>query len=243
MSDCCTDKGCELERLHRDQAWVLKLALGINLALFVIETAAGAAAGSSALLADALDMLGDAAVYGFSLYAVGRSAVWKARAALSKAGIMGVLGAVVLAQAIGHALHPEVMPHAGMIGWVGLLALLANLACFGLLWRHRSDDLNMRSVWMCSRNDVLANLSVLVAAGGVAVTRSAWPDILVGTALALLFLRSAAHVARSARRDLIEPPAPVVPAAVPLPTPAAARGRPVIMMKAQPTAPAPGTQR
>jgi Co/Zn/Cd efflux system component len=152
-------------------------------------------------LADSLDMLGDALVYGFSIYVVARGARMKAIAALFKGGIMAVFGLFVLGQAVYRIVFPQV-PVFEAIGAIGLLALVANSICFVLLWRHRADDINMSSVWLCSRNDIVANVSVLFAAAGVWLTDSGWPDILVGLALAALFLRSALFVLRGVITEL-----------------------------------------
>lgn len=140
-------------------------------------------------------MLGDALVYAFSLYVIAGSPAMKARAALLKGVIMATFGFFVLGQVIYRIAYPQ-LPVFEAIGAIGLLALAANSTCFFLLWRHRADDINMSSVWLCSRNDIIANISVLFAALGVWFTHSAWPDILVGVALAALFLRSALHVLR-----------------------------------------------
>lgn len=223
MSDCCTNAACEVEKLRVRQGATLRWVLGINLGMFGIELTAGLLAASAALLADSLDMLGDALVYGFSLYAVGRSPVWKARAALFKGGIMAAFGLFVLGQALYRALTPE-LPHAETMGLIGLLALGANALCLALLWRHRADDINMRSVWLCSRNDIIANVAVLAAAGAVVLTVSRWPDILVGLGIAALFLRTAWNVLRDAVRELRRP-APPQPVRISMPEPPAARGR------------------
>ena len=212
MSDCCNDKACEIEALKAKQSSTLKAVLGINATMFAVEIAAGIAAGSVALVADSLDMLGDALVYGFSLYAVTRGLREKAISALLKGGIMGAFGLVVLLQAGYRALHPDA-PVVALIGVIGALALVANGTCLALLWRHRADDINMRSVWLCSRNDIIANVSVLIAAAGVWATESAWPDIIIGTALAVLFFRSSVQVIRDALRALrAAPPIPSVSA-------------------------------
>ena len=199
MSDCCTDSTCELTALRQRQTATLKLVLAINAAMFVIELVAGLLANSTALLADSLDMLGDALAYGFSLYVVARNDAWKAGAALVKGGIMAAFGLFVLGEVLYRMLHP-VTPVYEAIGVIGLLALTANAACLALLWRHRAEDVNMRSVWLCSRNDIIANLAVLGAALGVWLTVSPWPDLLVGLGIAALFLRSAWHVVGDARR-------------------------------------------
>jgi Co/Zn/Cd efflux system component len=197
MTDCCDDKACEIEALRDRQSSTLRTVLGINAAMFLVELTAGLISGSVSLLADSLDMLGDALVYGFSIYVVARGARMKAIAALFKGGIMAAFGLFVLGQAVYRIVFPQV-PLFEAIGAIGLLALAANSICFVLLWRHRADDINMSSVWLCSRNDIVANVSVLFAAAGVWLTDSGWPDILVGLALAALFLRSALFVLRGA---------------------------------------------
>src|SRR5512145_1563005 len=176
MANCCNDKACELDALRGRQSSTLKTVLGINAVMFVVELTAGLLGNSISLVADSLDMLGDAMVYGFSLYVVARSATMKARAALLKGIIMAAFGFFVLGQAIYRIVYPQ-LPVFETIGAIGLLALAANGTCFLLLWRHRADDINMSSVWMCSRNDIIANVSVLFAAVGVWLTRSGWPDI------------------------------------------------------------------
>lgn len=211
MADCCADKACEIEALQRRQSSTLKIVLGINAAMFLVELAAGLVAGSVSLVADSLDMLGDALVYGFSLAVVTRGPRMKALAALVKGGVMAAFGLFTLGQATYKMIFPQV-PVFETIGLVAGLALAANTWCFLVLWRHRSEDINMSSVWLCSRNDIIANVSVLLVAFGVWWTDSGWPDVLVGLTLAAVFLRSALLVIRSAvwerRRDQA-PPLPV----------------------------------
>lgn len=201
MADCCNDKSCEIEALRHRQGATLKIVLAINAVMFLVELTAGLIGGSIALVADSLDMLGDALVYGFSIYVVARGARMKAKAALFKGGIMAVFGVFVLGQAVYKIVFPQ-LPVFEIIGAIGLLALVTNGICFALLWRHRADDINMSSVWLCSRNDIIANVSVMFAAAGVWLTRSGWPDILIGLALAALFLRSALFVLRGAVAEL-----------------------------------------
>ncbi|HET7633300.1 MAG TPA: cation diffusion facilitator family transporter [Burkholderiales bacterium] len=179
--------------MRQRHARVLWIVLGVNAAMFVIEGVAGLLAHSTALLADSLDMLGDSLVYGFSLFVLARSVRWQARAAFTKGAFMLVFGLGVLAQAAHKIIYPE-MPDAQTMGVVGALALAANLLCFVLLYRHRADNLNMSSTWLCSRNDLVANIAVLAAAAASATLTSQWPDVVAGTAIAILFLRSAVGV-------------------------------------------------
>jgi Co/Zn/Cd efflux system component len=158
---------------------------------------AGLPAGSTALRADSLDMLGGALVYGFSLYVVARNEAWKAGSALLKGAIMMVFGLLVLGHVGYRLLYPQA-PAFETVGLIGLLALVANAACRALLWRHRTEDVNVRSVWLCSRNNIIANRSVLAAAGGLWLTGSQWPDLLVGLGIAALFLHSSFQVIRDA---------------------------------------------
>jgi cation diffusion facilitator family transporter len=201
MDDCCTEKAIAVERLREHQAGTLRLVLLANASMFVVELVSGLFAGSVALLADSLDMLGDTLVYGFSLYVVARGPVWKTRAAVAKAAVMALFGILVIVQLLFKLFHPQI-PTFEAMGAVGALALAANTACFILLWRHRADDINMRSVWLCSRNDLVANVSVLLAAWAVWMTASPWPDFAVGALICAVFLRSAFIVAREARAEL-----------------------------------------
>ncbi|MDP2829824.1 MAG: cation transporter [Sulfuricellaceae bacterium] len=201
MANCCNDKACEIEALRNRQSATLKIVLGINAVMFLVELTAGLMSGSVSLLADSLDMLGDALVYGFSIYVVARGARMKAMAALFKGGIMAAFALFVLGQAIYKIFFPHV-PVFEAMGAIGTVALAANSLCLFLLWRHRADDINMKSVWLCSRNDIIANVSVLFAAVGVWFSRSGWPDIIVGLALAALFAQSSMSVLRDAMAEL-----------------------------------------
>jgi Co/Zn/Cd efflux system component len=204
VSDCCAVS----TEVPADQRRLLLLVLGINAAMFLIECGVGLTVRSTALLADSVDMLGDALVYGASLYVVRRGPAWQARAALLKGTVMAAFGAGVLIEFAAKLLGP-VVPPASVMGALGLVALGANLACLALLWRRKADDLNMRSAWLCSRNDVLANAGVLLAAAGVAITHAAWPDIAIGLLIAALFVSSATTVIREAwggRRGFVPGP-------------------------------------
>jgi len=201
MTDCCSDKECAIEALKARQSTTLKIVLAINAVMFVVELASGLLARSTALLSDSLDNLGDALTYGLSIYAVERGARSKAKVALFKSGLILAAGVFVLGQVIYGVLHPGV-PVFEAMGIVSLIALAANGACLALLWKHRAEDVNMSSVWECSRNDIASNVSVFIAAGAVWMTQSGWPDLVVGFALACLFLRSAVRVSASALREL-----------------------------------------
>ena len=204
MASCCEDKSCEITAMRESHSRVLWIVLGINALMFLVEGWAGLLAHSTSLLADALDMLGDAMVYGFSLFVLARSARWQAGAALAKGGFMLVFGLAVMGEALYKVAHP-VVPNFEAMGIVGAIALLANLCCFLLLYRHRADNLNMSSTWLCSRNDLIANVGVLAAAGATCVFASRWPDILVGATIASLFLSSALSVIAQATREVRSP--------------------------------------
>ena len=204
MSDCCTDKECAIEALQARQGKTLRIVLAINAVMFFVELVSGLFARSTALLADSLDNLGDSLTYGLSIYAVRRGARAKARVALFKAALILIAGLFVLGQVIYAAVRPGV-PVFETMGVVSLLALAANATCLALLWKHRSEDVNMSSVWECSRNDIASNVSVFLAAVLVWATESGWPDLAVGLALAALFLRSAFNVSRNALLQLRRP--------------------------------------
>jgi Co/Zn/Cd efflux system component len=172
--------------------------------MFLVEVAAGLAAGSASLQADALDFLGDAANYGISLFVVGMALHYRALAALVKGASMGVFGLWVIGTVMWHTLHGT-LPSAFTMGAVGFAALTANAACFGILWAYRADDANMRSAWICTRNDVLGNLAVLFAALGVFGTGTGWPDIVVATFMASLALQGAFAVIRQSLTELRQP--------------------------------------
>lgn len=193
MDACCENKLGELALLRERQARVLYAVLVINGVMFLFEFIAGWVIGSTALLGDSLDMFGDTTVYALTLYALHRSDRIRAGTALIKGAFMLLFGIAVIAEAIHKSVVGSV-PEAGAMGVVGAIALVANSVCFLLLYRYRSADLNMRSTWLCSRNDLVANVSVIVAAGAVAMTGTLWPDVIVGLAIAVLFLHSAWQV-------------------------------------------------
>ncbi len=201
---CCEAKSAELAKLREKQGTVLKWVLGINALMFFVEFGFGWLSRSSALMADSLDMFGDAAVYGFSLFALNRGAIWRARAGLSKGVIMAISGFVVLGQATYRFLTASV-PVAETMGVIGAVALAANAICLVLLYSHRADDINMRSTWLCSRNDIVSNVGVIVASVLVGLLNSGWPDLVVGVAIACLFLKSAYEVINEAQDELRAP--------------------------------------
>lgn len=193
MDSCCESKSSELAQLRGQQRRVLYTVLAINAVMFLGEFTAGWIIGSTALLADSLDMFGDASVYALTLYVLHRSVQVRAGAALFKGVLMLLFGLLVIFEAVRKMLEGDV-PDAQWMGLVAMIALAANGLCFALLYRHRSDDLNMKSTWLCSRNDLIANTSVILAAVLVGVTGSLWPDVIIGLAIALLFLHSARQV-------------------------------------------------
>lgn len=199
---CCQTPESD-SNTHNDPRWwtILWVALIVNAAMFLVEIVAGVAADSRALQADALDFLGDAANYAISLGVAGMALAWRARAALVKAATMLAFGVWV----IGSAVHGFVMgasPDAETMGAIGVLALAANVGVALLLFRYRTGDANMRSVWICSRNDAVGNLAVLGAAAGVFGTGQAWPDLVVAAIMAGLAIWGSVQVFRQARGEL-----------------------------------------
>lgn len=200
MGGCC-EGGCELNALHGRQRTTLKIVLAINAVMFLVIVAAALYADSTALLSDSLDNLGDAITYALSLYAIALGNRAKAKVALFK-GMLILAAALAVAGQIAWKLAHPALPVFEVMGAFSLLGLAANGICFYLLWRHRHEDVNMSSVWECSRNDIASNISVFVAALGVWATGAAWPDLLVAAALVVLLLRSALRVISSAHREL-----------------------------------------
>jgi len=200
MSNCCDDN-CAIDALRERQRGTLLVVLGINAVMFLVIAVAALYGKSTALLADSLDNLGDALTYGLSLYAVSRGATVKAKVALFKGGLIFSAACAVIAQLAYKFFVPSV-PIFEVMGAFSLLDLVANSFCLYLLWRHRHEDVNMSSVWECSRNDIASNLSVFVAAGAVWFTGSGWPDIIVALGLVWLLMRSAIRVIASAKAEL-----------------------------------------
>ena len=190
MSASCCGQAQDPHRGSESYRRVLWAVLAINAAMFGVEVVAGLAAGSASLQADALDFLGDAGNYIISLLVVGMALRYRAMAAFAKGATMGLFGLWVIGVTAWHAWQGTV-PEAFTMGAVGVAALLANAASFALLWAYREGDSNMRSAWVCTRNDVLGNLAVLLAALGVFGTGTGWPDIAVAAIMAALALQGA----------------------------------------------------
>ena len=191
MDSCCETT------VRQQQRHVLQWVLAINATMFCVEFGVGLAARSTALLGDSLDMLGDSLVYAFSLYVLSKDNRWRAGSALIKGLVMLAFGLGVLVDA-ALKVQADIIPVVPTMVGIGVLALAANSVCFALLWRHRTSDINLRSTWLCSRNDLAANGAVIVAAVLVARFQSVWPDVLVGVGIAGLFLWTAFHVIHDA---------------------------------------------
>ncbi len=200
---CCHDDQCASTPSLNSSGWRrgLWIALAVNAGFFLTEIIAGAAAGSTALQADALDFFGDTANYAISLGVAGMALTWRARAAVAKGGTLVVFALWVLGSTIWHALYGTV-PRAEVMGVVGFAALVANGGVALMLYRFRGGDANMRSVWICSRNDALGNFAVLLAAIGVFGTGTGWPDIIVAAIIGGLGLSGGWQIVRQARGEL-----------------------------------------
>jgi Co/Zn/Cd efflux system component len=199
LSSCCD--GDAAAALRESQRGTLYAVLAINAVMFLVIVIAAQFAKSTALFADALDNLGDALTYGLSLIAVASGATAKAKVALFK-GVLILVAAMIVSAQIAYKLAYPSTPIFELMGTFSVVGLAANSVCLLLLWRHRHEDINMSSVWECSRNDIASNLSVFVAAGAVWLTDSGWPDVLVAIALVTLLLRSSARVISSAQAEL-----------------------------------------
>jgi len=195
---CATPDHHGVDPRYRRVLWI---ALFINIAMFAVEIAGGFAAGSVSLLADAVDFFGDAANYGLSLAVLSLGLAWRARAALVKGISMGIFGLFVLAKTAWTALNGSV-PEPAIMGAIGAVALAANVIVALMLYAWRDGDANMRSVWLCTRNDALGNIAVMLAALGVFGTGTAWPDLIVAVIMAVLALTAAMSVVRAALREI-----------------------------------------
>lgn len=201
MAGCNCGTACQTVPTHPAYRRALWLALVLNVLMFGVELVYSFKAGSVSLLADAVDFLGDAGNYAVALFVLGLAPVWRSRSALWKGWLMLGYGVFVLAKSAWQWAAGTV-PEAFIMTWVSLLALAVNLGVAALLYAHRNGDAQARSVWLCSRNDALGNLAVMLAAGGVWATAHGWPDVVVALALAGLALSSGLAVIRHARREL-----------------------------------------
>ena len=207
MSSCCPSHHHHpvfdgTNPAFRRALWIV---IFLNAGMFVIETLFGHIGASHALRADALDFLGDTATYGLSLWAIGQSARTRARAAMAKGISLALMGVWVMGSTLYHFIAAD-MPSAPIMGVIGIMAFSANLLSVALLYRWQDGDANIRSVWLCSRNDAIGNLTVLLAGAAVWYVHAAWPDLLVATIMAGLFLYSASQIIRGANRELAHSP-------------------------------------
>ena len=198
--DHCDDVFDGMSDSYRRALWAV---IAINAFMFLVEMVAGISARSQALQADALDFFGDSVTYGLSLFMIGQPLMWRARAALFKGVSLALMGLWVLGSTIYHVIILGV-PKAEIMGIVGFMALAANLASVGLLLKYRDGDANVRSVWLCSRNDAIGNVAVLIAAGFVAWTQTGWPDLVVAAIMASLFMYSAIQIISHARAEMAQ---------------------------------------
>ena len=201
MSDSCCEPQSHEAALNARFRKALWIALVVNLIMFVVEIISGWQSGSVSLLADAVDFLGDAANYALSLFVLGLATVWRSRTALLKGITMAGFGLFILARVLWQW-HAGVVPQAEVMGVVGLLALIANVSVAVLLYAFREGDANMQSVWLCSRNDAIGNMAVMLAAAGVFGTGQAWPDLVVALIMATLALSAARQVIKSSVMEL-----------------------------------------
>jgi len=199
MSDCCDKNAFDGASPAYRRALIAVIA--INGVMFFVEMSAGIISGSQALKADALDFAGDTATYGLSLFVIGASIQTRARASLIKGASLALIALAVLGMTVFRVLN-ETVPEAATMGVVGAVALAANLTSLAILMRWRDGDSNVRSVWLCSRNDAIGNVGVITAGGLVAATGSAWPDLVVAGLLATLFMKSAIAIITQARAEL-----------------------------------------
>lgn len=197
MSEC----GCEIEVKDKSQSKVLFLLLAINAAMFIVELGLGWYAQSTGLIADSMDMLADAIVYAIGLYAIGRSAQHKAHAALVSGWFQGALGLLIAADVIRRVLLGSEPSSALMMG-VGVVALIANIICLSLIQGHKDGEVHMRASWVFSKNDVIANTGVILSGVLVWLLHSRWPDLIIGSLIALVILRGARHIILDARQEL-----------------------------------------
>jgi Co/Zn/Cd efflux system component len=196
MSSCCA-----IEAKNASERKLLSIVLMLNFTMFIVEFIAGWLANSSALLADSLDMLADAAVYSLSLYAVGKSLLYKGQAALANGYLQLSLGLLVLLD-VGRRIWLGSEPQSEIMFSIGLIALLVNVFCFAVLYQFRQGDVNLKASWICSRNDMLANIGILISAFLVGRFNSPWPDLLIGSLIAIIVIHSSVIIITEAKSSI-----------------------------------------
>ena len=201
MSDCCENKSCAVEALKVNQSKTLKMVLAINVFLFLVVFTSGWIAQSTGLMSESLDDLGDAITYALSLFVIYKSNQAKAKVALLKGSLILIGALFVLAQVVQHMIN-QAIPVFEVMSTVGFIALLGNTACLFLLTKHKDQDINMSSVWECSKNDMTNNIAVIIASGLVWYTHSGWADTLVGLVLSVFLLRSSYKVISAAVKEI-----------------------------------------
>jgi cation diffusion facilitator family transporter len=201
VAEGCCGQAVNFDGQSKGYRRILWVVIALNAAMFAVEIVAGALAGSQALLADALDFAGDTATYAMSLFVIGLPLVWRSRAALVKSASLALMGLFVLGSTL-YQTFVLAQPNETVMGTVGALALATNVGAALLLMRYKDGDANVRSVWLCSRNDAIGNVAVMLAAVAVAVTGSAWPDLIVAFAMASLFLRSSWQIFQQSLGEL-----------------------------------------
>ncbi|MDE3015930.1 MAG: cation transporter [Pseudomonadota bacterium] len=200
MTDCCESAGAITAATDHAYRRVLYIVLALNVIMFLVESVAGYIAGSAALQADAIDFLGDSLNFISALYVLNKSPRWKSGAAMVKGGVIGLFGLFVLGNTLYHWLYGA-LPQAGTMGIIGILALVVNAGCAGLLFHFRKGDSNRSAVWICSRNDAIANILVIGAGILVYFTGSKWPDLAVSFIIAALALSGAVQIIGKAKKE------------------------------------------
>lgn len=196
MAEC----GCEIEIRNREQGRVLKVLLGINLFMFLVEIALGILSESTALIADSLDMLADATVYGIGLYAVGKSPLVKIKAAHLSGIFQVILGTLVLVDVVRRLIYGS-EPESLFMIFVGMAALVANVICLALIAKHKEGEVHMRASWIFSKNDVIANLGIILGGGLVYLLESRFPDLVIGAVISAIVVRGGIHIIKDARNE------------------------------------------
>lgn len=195
-----TDCGCGIEIKNREESRVLIILLSINAFMFVVEIVLGIMSESTAIIADSLDMLADATVYGIGLYAVGRSPLVKIKAAHLSGVFQVILGVLVSADVIRRLIYGS-EPESFLMISVGIVALIANVICLTLISKHKDGDVHMRASWIFSKNDVIANLGIIISGGFVYLLDSRFPDLIIGMIISIIVIRGGIHIIKDSRNE------------------------------------------